>query len=183
GEFMQLKNTKEEKGSNKTKKLSTFDHYMEKTYMKTGSLIALSCKSSAVLGDATEEVATLSFNFGRHLGLAFQLIDDMLDFTVTAAELGKPAGADLKLGLATAPVLFAWEEYPELEPLIKRKFSEEGDEERARDLVYKSDGLKKTLDLAKTHCKYAIDELNKLPPSDARTALIQITEKLLTRKS
>lgn len=54
----------------------------------------------------------------------------MLDFTVTAAELGKPAGADLKLGLATAPVLFAWEEYPELEPLIKRKFSVKGDEEK-----------------------------------------------------
>ncbi|KAI9276093.1 isoprenoid synthase domain-containing protein [Sporodiniella umbellata] len=181
GEFMQLKNTKD--GSSQPKKLSTFDHYMEKTYMKTGSLIALSCKSSAVLGDATEEVASISFNFGKHLGLAFQLIDDMLDFTVTAAELGKPAGADLKLGLATAPVLFAWEEYPELEPLIKRKFAEKGDEERARDLVYKSDGLKKTLNLAKTHCKYAIDELNKLPPSDARTALIQITEKLLTRTS
>lgn len=56
----------------------------------------------------------------------------MLDFTVTAAELGKPAGADLKLGLATAPVLFAWEEYPELEALIKRKFSKKGDEERVR---------------------------------------------------
>lgn len=54
----------------------------------------------------------------------------MLDFTVTAAELGKPSGADLKLGLATAPVLFAWEEYPELEPLIKRKFSVKGDEEK-----------------------------------------------------
>lgn len=57
----------------------------------------------------------------------------MLDFTVTAAELGKPAGADLKLGLATAPVLFAWEEYPELEPLIKRKFSQKGDEERVKN--------------------------------------------------
>jgi hexaprenyl-diphosphate synthase len=129
----------------------------------------------------------------------------MLDFTVTAAELGKPAGADLKLGLATAPVLFAWEEYPELEALIKRKFSKKGDEEQvstlilyfrrkkkfnffffnfqARDLVYQSDGLKKTLDLAEVHCKLATDALYRLPPSDARSALIQITEKLLTRRS
>ncbi|ORE10273.1 terpenoid synthase [Rhizopus microsporus var. microsporus] len=183
GEFMQLRNTKDEQGTDKVKKLSTFDHYMKKTYMKTGSLIALSCKSSAVLGNVTDEVANVAFDFGKNLGLAFQLVDDMLDFTVTAAELGKPAGADLKLGLATAPVLFAWEEYPELEPLIKRKFSEKGDEERARDLVYKSDGLKKTLDLATLHCGYAIDALNKLPSSDARSALIQITEKLLTRKS
>ncbi|CAO3655351.1 unnamed protein product [Mucor hiemalis] len=182
GEFMQLKNTKEEKGG-KVKKLSTFDHYMGKTYMKTGSLIALSCKASAVLGGSTKEVADIAYDFGKNLGLAFQLVDDMLDFTVSAAELGKPAGADLKLGLATAPVLFAWEEFPELEPLIKRKFSQKGDEERARDLVYQSDGLKKTLNLAEVHCKYAIDSLNKLPPSDARSALVQITEKLLTRRS
>ncbi|KAG2230361.1 solanesyl pyrophosphate synthase [Thamnidium elegans] len=181
GEFMQLKNTKEEAG--KVKKLSTFDHYMDKTYMKTGSLIAQSCKASAVLGGSTGEVADIAYDFGKNLGLAFQLVDDMLDFTVTAAELGKPAGADLKLGLATAPVLFAWEEYPELEPLIKRKFSKKGDEERARDLVYQSDGLKKTLNLAEIHCKYATDALIKLPASDARSALIQITEKLLTRRS
>ncbi|KAI9366200.1 solanesyl pyrophosphate synthase [Pilaira anomala] len=182
GEFMQLRNTKEESGG-KVKKLSTFDHYMDKTYMKTGSLIAQSCKASAVLGGSTKEVADIAYDFGKNLGLAFQLIDDMLDFTVTAAELGKPAGADLKLGLATAPVLFAWEEYPELEPLIKRKFSKKGDEERARDFVYQSDGLKKTLNLAEIHCKYATDALYKLPPSDARSALIQITEKLLTRRS
>lgn len=56
----------------------------------------------------------------------------MLDFTVSAADLGKPAGADLKLGLATAPVLFAWEEYPELEDLIKRKFNKKGDAEKVR---------------------------------------------------
>ncbi|KAI8371258.1 isoprenoid synthase domain-containing protein [Choanephora cucurbitarum] len=181
GEFMQLRNTKDEAG--KVKKLSTFDHYMEKTYMKTGSLIALSCKASAVLGGSTKEVATLAYDFGRNLGLAFQLVDDMLDFTVTAAELGKPAGADLKLGLATAPVLFAWEEYPELESLIKRKFSNPGDEEKARDYVYQSDGLKKTLKLAEYHCQLAIHALIQLPPSDARSALIQITEKLLTRRS
>ncbi|CAO0800799.1 unnamed protein product [Mucor circinelloides] len=182
GEFMQLRNTKEGE-SGKVKKLSTFDHYMEKTYMKTGSLIAQSCKASAVLGGSTKEVANIAYDFGKNLGLAFQLVDDMLDFTVTAAELGKPAGADLKLGLATAPVLFAWEEYPELEPLIKRKFSVKGDEEKARDLVYQSDGLKKTLDLAQIHCKLATDALYKLPSSDARSALVQITEKLLTRRS
>lgn len=55
----------------------------------------------------------------------------MLDFTATAAELGKPGGgADLKLGLATAPALFAWEEFPELGALIERKFAEPGDVDR-----------------------------------------------------
>lgn len=73
GEFMQLKNTKEESGG-KVKKLSTFDHYMDKTYMKTGSLIAQSCKASAVLGGSTKDVANVAFDFGKNLGLAFQVI-------------------------------------------------------------------------------------------------------------
>ncbi|KAI9020090.1 solanesyl pyrophosphate synthase [Phycomyces nitens] len=183
GEFMQLKNSEDGKTGGEKGKRNTFDYYMEKTYMKTGSLIAQSCKASAVLGGSTHEVSGIAYTFGRHLGLAFQLIDDMLDFTVSAADLGKPAGADLKLGLATAPVLFAWEEFPALEPLIKRKFSEEGDEEQARLYVYQSDGLKKTLGLAEKHCQLAIDSLHQLPPSDARSALVQLTQKLLTRRS
>lgn len=57
----------------------------------------------------------------------------MLDFTATAADLGKPGGgADLKLGLATAPALYAWDEFPELGELIERKFELEGDVERVR---------------------------------------------------
>ena len=60
-----------------------------------------------------------------------QLVDDMLDFTAYSADLGKPGqGADLKLGLATAPALYAWEEFPELGAMIERKFCEEDDVER-----------------------------------------------------
>ncbi|CAO3588921.1 unnamed protein product [Absidia cylindrospora] len=186
GEFLQLKNTASDHDDGKqqpAEKKSTFDHYMDKTYMKTGSLIAQSCKASAVLGGCDDRVKTLAFEFGKHLGLAFQLIDDMLDFTVSAADLGKPAGADLKLGLATAPVLFAWEEYPELEDLIKRKFNKKGDAEKARRLVYQSNGLKRTMSLAEKHCQLAIDAIQQLPPSDAQAALIQLTKKSLTRKS
>ncbi|CAM0135963.1 coq1 putative hexaprenyl diphosphate synthase [Umbelopsis sp. WA50703] len=180
GEFMQMKNTQANDNGDRPRS-STFEYYLNKTYMKTGSLIAQSCKSSAVLGGGTKEICNIAFEYGKNLGVAFQLVDDMLDFTVSAADLGKPAGADLKLGLATAPVLFAWEEFPELGPLIKRKFSEEGDVEKARTLVYKSDGLKKTTILAESHCQAAINAISELPPSDARSALIQLTEKVLTR--
>jgi geranylgeranyl pyrophosphate synthase len=80
-----------------------------------------------VLGRSAPEVIEASYQYGRNLGLAFQLVDDLLDYTVTEVELGKAAGADLELGLATAPLLFAWKSNPELGPLVGRKFREEGD--------------------------------------------------------
>ncbi|KAG0044308.1 coq1 putative hexaprenyl diphosphate synthase [Gryganskiella cystojenkinii] len=183
GEFMQLRNGQVENGRNRSKgSMTTFEYYMEKTYMKTASLISKSCRSSAVLGGATDEVCDIAYIYGKNIGLAFQLVDDMLDFTVTSDEFGKPAGADLKLGLATAPVLFAWEEYPELGKLIKRNFDQEGDVELAWDLVLKSQGLAQTRMLAQSHCQKAISALDGLPDSLAKTALIQLTEKVLDRK-
>ena len=126
GEFMQLKNTAADE-KNPVFTDDTLSYYLQKTYLKTGSLISKSCRSTAVLGHSAPEVVEASYQYGRNLGLAFQLVDDMLDYTVTEAELGKPAGADLELGLATAPLLFAWKQFPELGPLVGRKFSQPGD--------------------------------------------------------
>lgn len=71
-----------------------------------------------------------AYQYGRNVGIAFQLVDDILDFESSSALLGKPAAADLKLGLATAPVLFASAQYPELEELIARRFCKKGKRER-----------------------------------------------------
>ncbi|CAH1765121.1 12084_t:CDS:2 [Entrophospora sp. SA101] len=145
--------------------------------------IALARLPASILGGSTVEVCDIAYNYGRNLGLAFQLVDDMLDFVITSKDqLGKPVGADLKLGLATAPVLYAWEEYPEIGPLVKRKFSEEGDVEMARKLVYQSNGIEKTKLLASSHCQKAITAISQLPESDARDALIQLAHKVLIRK-
>lgn len=102
GEFMQLKN-----GASGGSAASKFDYYLEKTYLKTASLIAKSCKACAILGGCENQVADICYTYGRNVGMAFQLVDDMLDFVVSADQLGKPSNADLKLGLATAPVLYA----------------------------------------------------------------------------
>ncbi|KAH8926730.1 terpenoid synthase [Atractiella rhizophila] len=169
----------------------TFNDYMEKTYLKTASLIAKSARSAVVLGgcglrqgwEAGESVKDAAFSFGRNLGIAFQLIDDLLDYTASAADLGKPSdGADLKLGLATAPVLFAWEEYAELGPMVERKFSKPGDVEKARELVLASSGPKRTLELAEDHAALARGcILDTLPQSTARDALVELTWKVLKR--
>ena len=68
----------------------TLEEYMDKNFYKTASLIAASCKSAAVFSDCSQDVKDSMFEYGRHLGLAFQVIDDILDFTQTAEQLGKP---------------------------------------------------------------------------------------------
>lgn len=138
GEFMQLKNTAQDE-TNPSFSEHTISYYLDKTYLKTASLISKSCRAAALLGSSAPDVVDAAYSYGRNLGLAFQLVDDMLDYTVSGSELGKPAGADLELGLATAPLLFAWKQNPELGPLVGRKFSQEGDAQKViklRPLIY-----------------------------------------------
>ncbi|GAA6009284.1 hypothetical protein JCM11491_004256 [Sporobolomyces phaffii] len=167
-----------------------FQHYMRKTYLKTASLIAKSTRATTVLGGCGtkqgwvegEKIKDAAYNYGKNLGIAFQLIDDMLDFTASAAELGKPGGgADLKLGLATAPALYAWEEFPELGEMIERKFANEDDVERAKHLILRSSGATRTYALAEEHSKLAIEALYELPESEARDGLEKIAKDVLTR--
>lgn len=140
GEFMQLKNTAQDE-KNPAFTEETIPYYLQKTYLKTASLISKSCRSTAVLSGSAPEVIEAAYNYGRNLGLAFQLVDDMLDYTVNEVELGKPAGADLELGLATAPLLFAWKQNPELGPLVGRKFTEEGDVHKVSSLYFRFEDI------------------------------------------
>ncbi|KAJ5692156.1 Terpenoid synthase [Penicillium macrosclerotiorum] len=181
GEFMQLKNTAQDEAKPVFTE-DTLNYYLQKTYLKTASLISKSCRSAAVLGRSAPEVIESAYSYGRNLGLAFQLVDDMLDYTVTEAELGKPAGADLELGLATAPLLFAWKANPELGPLVGRKFREEGDVQRARELVYKSNGVEQTRLLAQEYADKAVTAISDFPDSEAKSGLIEMAEKTMKRR-
>lgn len=129
GEFMQLKNTASDE-KNPIWNEQTITYYLQKTYLKSASLISKSCRAAALLGQCAPNVVEAAYQYGKNLGLAFQLVDDMLDYTISGQELGKPAGADLELGLATAPLLFAWRSRPELGVLVGRKFVKEGDVQR-----------------------------------------------------
>ncbi|KAM9308114.1 LOW QUALITY PROTEIN: all trans-polyprenyl-diphosphate synthase PDSS1-like [Gastrophryne carolinensis] len=171
GEFLQLGSKNENE---------RFSHYLEKTFKKTASLIANSCKAVSILACPDPKVHEIAYQYGRNVGMAFQLIDDVLDFTCTD-QLGKPTDADLKLGLATGPVLFACHQFPELNTMIMTRFSSPGDVERARQYVNQSDGVHQTTYLAQRYCNEAIREISKLQPSPERDALIQLTETVITR--
>ncbi|KAJ2838077.1 coq1 putative hexaprenyl diphosphate synthase [Coemansia erecta] len=181
GEFKQLKNLSDEDAPMARPDERAFEYYLEKTYLKTGSLVAKSCRSSAILSNTTDDVVEAAYVYGRNVGIAFQLIDDLLDFTVSAQTMGKPVRADLELGLATAPVLYAWQEYPQLGPLVARKFEQKGDVDVAWDLVHASNGLARTRALAQIYADRAIEALEILPASPARDALRDVTMSVLTR--
>lgn len=173
GEFMQL-------GSKETEN-ERFAHYLTKTYRKTASLIANTLKAEAMLADADDQLAELAFQYGRNIGLAFQLVDDLLDFVSTLPTMGKPTAADLKLGLATAPVLFACERYPELNAMIMRRFQEPGDVEKAFELVHKSQGLEHTRFLARKHCVEAMKLAQSLAESPYQKGLQVVCDLVLNR--
>lgn len=192
GEFMQM--------GSKENADERFQHYIQKTFKKTASLIAYTCKAVAYLAGADEQLQESAFSYGKHLGIAFQLVDDLLDFVSNQSELGKPAAADLKLGLATAPVLFASEKFPELNDMIARRFSGPGDVERTFEAVIqvrlwmeyeftklisfnpKSNGLQRTKMLARKHADDAISHISSLKESPEKTALVHLCDMVLNRK-
>ncbi|KAK0649356.1 isoprenoid synthase domain-containing protein [Cercophora newfieldiana] len=181
GEFMQLKNTaRDEKNPQWSEEALTY--YLQKTYLKTASLISKSCRAAALLGGSDAATVDAAYMYGKNLGLAFQLVDDLLDYTRSGQELGKPAGADLELGLATAPLLFAWKTMPELGSLVGRKFEKEGDVARARDLVMQSDGIEQTRALAEDYAERAIAAISIFPDSEAKNGLVEMAVKTLERK-
>lgn len=159
----------------------SIESYLKKSYYKAASIIANSSKAAGVLSEVSQETAQHLYGYGHHLGLAFQIVDDILDFTSSTDTLGKPAGSDLKSGNLTAPVLFALEEKPYLEVLIEREFAQEGDLEQALCLIDDSQGIQRAKELAEYHAKQAVEHLSVLPPSESRACLIKIADYVLNR--
>lgn len=177
GEIMQLKAPPES--------LLEMESYLRKSYYKTASLICYACRSTALLGGHAygSTVATACEEFGFHLGLAYQIQDDILDFTAAASVLGKPALADMDLGLSTAPILYAAQEFPHLRPMVMRRFKNKGDKQKALEALYSSDvAMDKAKALANFHAQRAVDALLRLPQTEARDALVRLTHAVITRK-
>lgn len=177
GEVMQMKGADVRDDQNQR-----MVQYLRKNFYKTASLMANSCKSAAILAGYNDKIVSAAYRYGKHLGIAFQLVDDVLDYEGSASAMGKPALSDLNAGLATAPVLFATETFAaELEPMIDRKFKNEGDVERALDFVRRSDGIERTKALAQVHVELAIEAILELAPNKYRDSLIHLAHKVVDR--
>ncbi|KAJ8538464.1 hypothetical protein K7X08_027685 [Anisodus acutangulus] len=177
GETMQMSTSSDERCS--------MEYYMQKTYYKTASLISNSCKSIALLAGHTAEVSKLAFDYGKNLGLAFQLIDDVLDFTGTSATLGKGSLSDIRHGIVTAPILYAMEEFPQLCTLLDRGFDDPVNVEIALDYLGKSRGIQRTRELASKHSSLGSAAIDSFPSDEevqrSRRALVELTHRVITR--
>ncbi|XP_010537690.1 PREDICTED: solanesyl diphosphate synthase 2, chloroplastic-like [Tarenaya hassleriana] len=147
------------------------DDYLLKSYYKTASLVAASTKGAAVFSGVDSDVTEQMYQFGKNLGLSFQIVDDILDFTQSSEQLGKPAANDLAKGNLTAPVIFALENEPRLREIIESEFCEPGSLEEAIELVRNCGGIKRARELAEEKADLAVKNLQCLPRSAFRSAL------------
>lgn len=170
-----------QQGINRFDTSISLEAYLEKSYYKTASLIANSAKAAGVLSEQSAEVNHHLYNYGRNLGLAFQIVDDILDFTSPTEVLGKPSGSDLISGNITAPALFAMEENPYIEVLIEREFSQEGDIEKALDFIHSSQGIPRSKELADQYGQSALKHLDCLASSPSKDVLIELVDYVLSR--
>ncbi|KAJ4758414.1 Geranyl diphosphate synthase [Rhynchospora pubera] len=179
GETMQMTSTSEQRRS--------MEYYLEKTYCKTASLISNSCKSVAILAGQTAEVAMLAYDYGRNLGLAYQLTDDILDFTGNKDVLGKGVLSDIRHGIVTAPILYAIEEFPQLGEIVDQGFDDPANVDLALEYLGKSRGIERARQLAEEHATRAKEAIEALPDSDdedvlrSRSALIDLTDRAIRR--
>ncbi|MCH95501.1 solanesyl diphosphate synthase 2 chloroplastic-like, partial [Trifolium medium] len=157
------------------------DEYLIKSYFKTASLIAASTKGAAVFSGADSSMTEKMYEYGKNLGLSFQVVDDILDFTQSQEQLGKPSGTDLAKGNLTAPVIFALETEPKLRDIIESEFSEIGSLDEAIELVKSCGGIERAQELAKEKADLAIQNLQCLPQSVYRVALEDMVRYNLQR--
>ncbi|KAK4771514.1 hypothetical protein SAY87_032046 [Trapa incisa] len=147
------------------------EEYLIKSYYKTASLIAASAKGAAIFSGVDGKTCEQMYQYGKNLGLSFQVVDDILDFTQSAEQLGKPAGSDLAKGNLTAPVIFALQKEPKLRDIIESEFCQTGSLDEAINLVNICGGIKRAQELAKEKADLAIQNLQPLPKSSFKLAL------------
>ena len=165
---------------------TTEDAYHQVIYRKTARLFEAGAQIAAVLAErsGTDEAAMIEY--GRNLGMAFQLVDDALDFVASPEELGKNLGDDLAEGKATLPLIYAMQHGESSErELIRHAILEGGldDLERIQSIIESTGALQYTAARAQEAADVAIDALSGIPDSDYKQALIAIAEFSVRRRS
>jgi geranylgeranyl pyrophosphate synthase len=153
------------------------EDYFRRIYSKTASLFSLSTQSGAILSQAPEKSVTIMKEYGDNLGIAFQIVDDILDFTSTEAAMGKPVGSDLTQGTLTLPAMLLMERYPADNP-VKSLFETRDKNNVAKtiEMVLNSSIIKECYQTASEYRERASRKLKSLPATASRQALFDLAE-------
>jgi octaprenyl-diphosphate synthase len=158
------------------------ESYFRRIYSKTASLFSLATQSGAILSRAPEEAVAVMKEYGDNLGIAFQIVDDILDFTSTEEAMGKPVGSDLVQGTLTLPAILLAERYPDDNP-VQQVFKTRDKKyvEQAIAMVRNSNIIDECYKKASEYCKLACRNLGSLPATAARQALYDLAEFVVKR--
>jgi geranylgeranyl pyrophosphate synthase len=150
----------------------TLQEYRQRIYAKTASLIAMSAEAGPILAGAGDGMTAALRAYGEHLGLAFQIVDDVLDFVADEEALGKPVGGDLQQGLVTLPLLFFFAADPGRSTVYQALWENpsRGLVQEVVQAVAASPAIEQALDVARKHATQAKEALNGFSGRAARSA-------------
>jgi octaprenyl-diphosphate synthase len=162
------------------------DHYLEIVGAKTAALFAAACQISAVVAESGEEAEQALESFGRNLGIAFQLVDDVIDYSSDEATMGKGVGDDFRDGKMTLPLILAYarggvEERAFWREAVAGNRVSDGDLAQAIGLLKETDALSDTIEQARLYGRRAIDSLARFPAGKAKSALTEAVEFAVSR--
>jgi octaprenyl-diphosphate synthase len=162
------------------------EHYMNVVSAKTAALFAAACRVAPVVAEADEDVELALESYGKNLGIAFQLTDDVIDYASDAATMGKGVGDDFRDGKMTLPVILAYargsaEDRDFWRSAIGGERQSDEDLAQAIGLLRSSGALDDTIEHARQYARRAIDALAKFPSSKARSALVEAAEFAVAR--
>ena len=162
------------------------DDYLRVIRFKTAKLFEASARLGAVLADAPRDVEDACANYGRALGTAFQLVDDLLDYEGNTAALGKNVGDDLREGKPTLPLLYAMNHGTAQERDTIRHAIEHGEVDRLAeivDIVRRTGAIEATRSAARDEAQLAVRCISSLPASEAKNFLLELAARSVERSS
>jgi octaprenyl-diphosphate synthase len=163
----------------------TEEQYLDVLERKTAYLFSASCEIGAILGAADEEQQAALRDYGLNVGIAFQLIDDLLDFTAKEAQLGKASGVDLLGGKVTLPLIYLMQAEPVQRELVESvlrsgNYGESGQQELL-DALERTGSLARARQSANQYAENARTALNRLPVSEYSESLRALPTYVLER--
>jgi len=164
---------------------TTREYYYQRIYSKTASLFAASAETGALLSEAPEPEVQALRDYGYNLGMAFQIVDDILDLAGDEDELGKPVGSDLRQGVITLPTIYFLQAHPEDEAVTRVLSGRYGGDDEVRtavEMIKESGAIESSTAEAKRFAARSRDALSTLPHNEYRQAMLDLTDFVVERR-